>query len=453
MTKTQPGTMERWGNWGTTKHPGVSMVLATALSIIFFILEINHVKSKTNPAQDVLNSADLLAAAAVTLTVWSFILMFFGNDWRFTFKIHAFIALAVTLTFAILSAKENAEDGTTEGHSITACVLAWCSVVCLSHVLWCCFFNMFVKRWVKKDFSWFATVISFFLTIISFILWLNSSGTVQPIMYNWVHGLEIAGTCFAAVASLSYFLGLIKDGDLLDLYTGIAFLSLTIFWIAAVAIIPDEDENSVFLTCIILTAFNTAILAYLASSVFKKFWGQSWSGRILIFTVILVIIQYTLAMTADQGNTGAIQPTPIVKVDNWWLGILSAGFCCAVAACFFSTLKAHLPTSLNFNAAALGLYIAYFVTECYNRASAANGLYDFNHRKGIAALALCGGVIVLLLISLILKSLAYKGDNNGDEKKAVKILCRSCCYVKVDDEANADETGVPEAGSATSSSD
>jgi len=113
----------------------------------------------------------------------------------------------------------------------------------------------------------------------------------------------------------------------------------------------------------------------------------------------------------------------------------------------------HLPTSLNFNAAALGLYIAYFVSECYNRASAATGVYDFNHRKGIAALVLCAGVILLLLISLILKSLAFKGDDKADEKKAIKILCRSCCYVEVVDEANADETGVPEAGSATSSSD
>jgi len=68
--------------------------------------------------------------------------MFFGNDWRFTFKLHALITFAVTLTFAILSAQENAEDGTTEKLSIAACVIAWCSVVCLSHVLWCCFANM-----------------------------------------------------------------------------------------------------------------------------------------------------------------------------------------------------------------------------------------------------------------------------------------------------------------------
>jgi len=108
---------------------------------------------------------------------------------------------------------------------------------------------------------------------------------------------------------------------------------------------------------------------------------------------------------------------------------------------------------LNFNAAALGLYIAYFVTECYNRSGNANGVFDFSHRKGIAALVLCAAVILLLLISLILKSLAYKGDDNGDEKKAIRILCRSCCYVEVIDETEIDETGVPEAGSATSSSD
>jgi len=450
MAKTQPGTMERWGHWGSAEHPGVSMVLATVLSIVYFILEIYHVKSKT-PAQNA-DSIDLLAAAAFTLTAWSFIVMFFGNNWRFTFKFHALLAFAVTLTFAILSAKENDKDGTTEALSIAACVLAWCSLVCLSHVIYCCFSNMFIKRWEKKDFAWFATVISFFLTILSFVLWLNS-GTInmQPIMSNWVHGLFIAGTCFALVASLSYFLGIVNDGDLLDLYSGIGFLALTIFWIAAVAITPDNQENTVFLTAIIFTAFNTVILAYLAFSVFKKFWGQSWSGRILILTVILVVIQFTLAMTAGQGNTGAVQPTPVVTKANWWLGVLSAGFSCAIAACFFSTLKVHLPTSLNFNAAALGLYVAYFVTECYNRAGAATGVYDFNHRKGIAALVLCAAIILLLLISLILKSLAYKGDNNGDEKKAIRVLCRSCCYVEAVDVA--DEAGVPEAGSATSSSD
>lgn len=448
MAKTQPGTMERWGNWGSPQHPGVSMVLATVLSIVFFVLEIYTVKSKTNPKKDA-DANDLVAAAAFSLTAWSFIVMFFGNDWRFTFKLHALITFAVTLTFAILSAQENAEDGTTEKLSIAACVIAWCSVVCLSHVLWCCFANMFIKRWEKKDYTWFATVVSFFLTILSFILWLNSGTTsMTPIMVNWIHGLFIAGTCFALVASLSYFLGIVKDGDLLDLYSGIGFLSLTIFWIAAVAVTPDNDENTVFLTAIIFTAFNTVILAYLAFSVFKKFWGQTWSGRILIFTVILVVVQFTLAMTAGQGNTGAVQTTPAVTKDNWWLGILSAGFSCAVAACFFSTLKLHLPTSLNFNAAALGLYIAYFVTECYNRSSSAAGNYDFNHRKGIAALVLCAAVILLLLISLTLKSLAYKGENKGDEKKAIRVLCRSCCYVEV-----TDETGVPEAGSATSSSD
>ena len=86
------------------------------------------------------------------------------------------------------------------------------------------------------------------------------------------------------------------------------------------------QENTVFLTAIILTAFNTVILAYLSFSVVKRFWDQSWSGRILVITVILVVIQYTLAMTADQPNSGANQVTPVVTVANWWLGILSAGF-------------------------------------------------------------------------------------------------------------------------------
>ena len=85
-------------------------------------------------------------------------------------------------------------------------------------------------------------------------------------------------------------------------------------------------ENTVFLAAIILTAFNTVVLAYLAFSVIKKFWAQSWSGRILVITVVLVVIQYTLAMTAEQPNGGAIQPTPVVTKSNWWLGILSAGF-------------------------------------------------------------------------------------------------------------------------------
>ena len=72
-----------------------------------------------------------------------------------------------------------------------------------------------------------------------------------------------------------------------------------------------------------------------------------------------------------------------------------------------------------------------------------NNNINKNYRKGIAALVLCAAVILLLLISLILKSLAYKGDDNGDEKKAIRILCRSCCYVEVIDETEIDETGVP----------
>ena len=63
MGKDQPGTMEGWGFWGSATHPGVSMVLATALSICYFVLEIVHVKDELNI--DAL-PIDLLAAAAFT---------------------------------------------------------------------------------------------------------------------------------------------------------------------------------------------------------------------------------------------------------------------------------------------------------------------------------------------------------------------------------------------------
>ena len=68
--------------------------------------------------------------------------MFFGNDWRFTLKLHALLSFAVTLSFAILSAQENAEATTVQALSVAACVLAWCAVVCLTHVLYVCFWNM-----------------------------------------------------------------------------------------------------------------------------------------------------------------------------------------------------------------------------------------------------------------------------------------------------------------------
>ena len=72
--------------------------------------------------------------------------MFFGTDWRFTFKLHALLSFAVTLTFAILSAEENADFAKTaagvQALSLAACILAWCAVVCLTHVLYVCFWNM-----------------------------------------------------------------------------------------------------------------------------------------------------------------------------------------------------------------------------------------------------------------------------------------------------------------------
>ena len=61
--KAQPGSMSGWGSWGDVSHPGVSMVLATALAIVYFILEIYHVKGVQNSTA---NPNDLLASAAFT---------------------------------------------------------------------------------------------------------------------------------------------------------------------------------------------------------------------------------------------------------------------------------------------------------------------------------------------------------------------------------------------------
>ena len=71
---------------------------------------------------------------------------------------------------------------------------------------------------------------------------------------------------------------------------------------------------------------NIALLFYLARNVGRKIWAQSWSGRILVLTVVLAVIQFPLAMTKNQPNTTALSLTPVITKANWWLGILSAGF-------------------------------------------------------------------------------------------------------------------------------
>ena len=74
--------------------------------------------------------------------------MFLGNDWRLTFKVHAFLSFCLTLVFGILSAIENdavRKDATVPDSrytlSLVACILAWCVLICLGHVLYCCFWN------------------------------------------------------------------------------------------------------------------------------------------------------------------------------------------------------------------------------------------------------------------------------------------------------------------------
>jgi len=86
------------------------------------------------------------------------------------------------------------------------------------------------------------------------------------------------------------------------------------------------SENPKFLSAIASTFFNVLLLLYLARKVVLKFWAQSWSGRILVLTFVLAVIQFSLAMTKSQPNTTAIQVTPVINKASWWLGILSAGF-------------------------------------------------------------------------------------------------------------------------------
>jgi len=100
-----------------------------------------------------------------------------------------------------------------------------------------------VKRFEKRDFTFFVSIASFFLSCLAFALWLNSSTLValSPIMSNWVHGLFIAGTMFALVASISYLFGIISDGAILELYAGIASITLLIFAIGGLALLPDNE--------------------------------------------------------------------------------------------------------------------------------------------------------------------------------------------------------------------
>jgi hypothetical protein len=59
-------------------------------------------------------------------------------------------------------------------------------------------------------------------------------------MSNWIHGLFVAASVFAFVATISYLFGIINDGDLLDLYSGIASVALLIFAIGALAVLDDN---------------------------------------------------------------------------------------------------------------------------------------------------------------------------------------------------------------------
>jgi hypothetical protein len=176
--------------------------------------------------------------------------MFLTVDWRPTFKLHALVSFVLTLTFGILSAIENATIRKNVGInnslytlSLIACILAWCALPCLAHVLYCCFWNTFVKRFERKDVTYFVSLASLFLTSLAFALWLNSGPStvpMSPIMSNWIHGLFVAGSVFAFVATISYLFGIINDGDLLDLYSGIASVALLIFAIGALAVLDDN---------------------------------------------------------------------------------------------------------------------------------------------------------------------------------------------------------------------
>jgi hypothetical protein len=59
-------------------------------------------------------------------------------------------------------------------------------------------------------------------------------------MTNWVHGLFIAGSMFALVASISYLFNIISDGAILELYAGIASVALLIFAIGGLALLGDD---------------------------------------------------------------------------------------------------------------------------------------------------------------------------------------------------------------------
>ncbi|CBY18585.1 unnamed protein product [Oikopleura dioica] len=439
--KKEPGTMKGWGHWGGPKHPGVSMVLATVLVIVSSVLEIYHVKDKLKKDA---NPTDLVAAANFAFVIWTFVIMFLSNDWRLTFKLHAFLSFCLCMIFGILSAIENAAiredtkiDNSLYTLSLVACILAWCALICLGQVLYCCFWSTFVKRFEKRDFTFFVSIASFFLSCLAFALWLNSSTLValSPIMSNWVHGLFIAGTMFALVASISYLFGIISDGAILDLYAGIASITLLIFAIGGLALLPDNEENPKFLSAIASTFFNVLLLLYLARKVVLKFWAQSWSGRILVLTFVLAVIQFSLAMTKSQPNTTAIQVTPVINKASWWLGILSAGFASTIAAAFFSTIKKHLPTSLNFNFVALLAYVSYFVAECYyfDKDYKVTSSYDFIHRKTIAAISLAAAIIVLLFIAVVIKLGGYQNNCTI----GARIVCRSFCYTVIVDERSA----------------
>jgi hypothetical protein len=86
------------------------------------------------------------------------------------------------------------------------------------------------------------------------------------------------------------------------------------------------SENPTFLSAIALTFFNIVLLAYLSHSVWRKIWSQSWADRVLILTVVLAVIHFPLAMTKNLGVTAFMQQTPVINKENWWMGILSAGF-------------------------------------------------------------------------------------------------------------------------------
>ena len=103
-----------------------------------------------------------------------------------------------------------------------------------------------MKRFEKKDATFFVTIASFFLSCLAFALWLNSSTVaLSPIMTNWVHGLFIAGSMFALVASISYLFDIISDGAVLELYAGIGSVALLIFAIGGLALLGDNQGQPI----------------------------------------------------------------------------------------------------------------------------------------------------------------------------------------------------------------